>query len=161
MSRLEGKTWKESFRELRQKFLPTFTVSTFCHDNTHAVLQPECLGNSELFTGASVIILRLGVDLKAWSFCHTQLELIVWPPIQFINFYFLPLPLRLLFINATCLVWAIVLSTLKHNVSSTFFNIVSLIIYNDFVQFRTIILCCGKNSGTHSYNSQVNYFFSC
>ena len=46
-----------------------------------------------------------------------QLDIAFWPLIQVINFYYLPIALRLVFINSSCLIWSIVLSTLKHNVS--------------------------------------------
>ena len=47
-----------------------------------------------------------------------QFEVAFWPFIQVVNFYFLPISLRLIYVHATCLVEAVVLSTFKHNVSS-------------------------------------------
>ena len=45
------------------------------------------------------------------------LELAIWPGVQALNFYYVPPPLRLIYLNGAYLVWSIILSYLKHNVS--------------------------------------------
>ena len=70
MCKLEGHSWRESFKELKEKFVTTFI-----------------------------------------------LDLAVWPPIQAFNFYYVPPPLRLMYLNGAYFLWSIILSFLKHNVS--------------------------------------------
>ena len=53
---------------------------------------------------------------------HFQIDVFFWPPVQFINFYFLPISLRLIYVNSACLLWAIALSSLKHNVSQSWWR---------------------------------------
>ena len=45
------------------------------------------------------------------------LDLTIWPAAQALNFYFIPPPLRLMYLNVVYLAWSITLSYLKHNVS--------------------------------------------
>ena len=70
MCKLEGHSWKDSFRELKDKFVTTFI-----------------------------------------------LDLAIWPGAQALNFYYVPPPLRLMYLNGVYLMWSIILSYLKHNVS--------------------------------------------
>lgn len=73
MCKLEGHSWKDSFRELNDKFVATFI-----------------------------------------------LDLAIWPGAQALNFYYVPPPLRLMYLNGVYLIWSIILSYLKHNVSLSF-----------------------------------------
>ena len=50
---------------------------------------------------------------------YFQVDVFFWSPVQLVNFYFVPITLRLIYSNSACLVWAIALSTLKHNVSQS------------------------------------------
>lgn len=70
MCKLEGQSLRESFKELKDKFMITLV-----------------------------------------------LELAVWPAAQALNFYFVPPPLRLLYLNGAYFIWSVVLSYLKHNLS--------------------------------------------
>jgi len=40
---------------------------------------------------------------------------ILWPPLQILNFYFLPLRFRVLFVSSLNLIWNTILSYFKHN----------------------------------------------
>lgn len=46
------------------------------------------------------------------------LDLAIWPAAQALNFYYVPPPLRLMYLNGVYLIWSVILSYLKHNVSS-------------------------------------------
>ena len=88
MCKLEGHSWKDSFRELNNKFVATFI-----------------------------------------------LDLAIWPGAQALNFYYVPPPLRLMYLNGIYLIWSIILSYLKHNVSLSLEYISSDIrppIFSDF-----------------------------
>ena len=50
------------------------------------------------------------------SLCF-QLDLVFWPAVQCLNFYFLPTSLRLICSNSACFAWSMALSLIKHNVS--------------------------------------------
>jgi len=43
------------------------------------------------------------------------MDLLVWLPFQTINFYFIPLSLRLVSANVVYMFWAMFLSYIKHN----------------------------------------------
>ena len=45
------------------------------------------------------------------------LDLAVFPAAQAFNFYYIPPALRLMYLNGVYLVWSMILSYLKHNVS--------------------------------------------
>ncbi|XP_023321504.1 mpv17-like protein 2 [Eurytemora carolleeae] len=42
------------------------------------------------------------------------LDWLLWPPVQFINFFFLPLRYRVLYVNCMNLIWSTILSWFKH-----------------------------------------------
>lgn len=45
------------------------------------------------------------------------MDVVFWPVVQVVNFYYLPTSLRLVYVNSMSLIWAIILSYFKHNVS--------------------------------------------
>lgn len=124
MSQLEGKTWKGSVAELKEKFPPTFMVGHVLHKGFQSGLKTNPGSNPRswlkhlLYTWQGRISTAQGGDAKSRClfFLWIQVEMLFWPIAQGINFYFLPISLRLVYVNATCLVWSVVLSTFKHNV---------------------------------------------
>ncbi|CAB3243024.1 unnamed protein product [Arctia plantaginis] len=64
------------------------------------------------------------LDGKPFEACKAELnkkflktftiDCMYWPPIQFINFYFLPISYRVLYINVTTMIYYIFLSYMKH-----------------------------------------------
>lgn len=44
-------------------------------------------------------------------------DLAIFPAAQVLNFYYVPPALRLMYLNGVYLVWSVILSYLKHNVS--------------------------------------------
>ena len=45
------------------------------------------------------------------------LDLAIFPAAQALNFYYIPPALRLMYLNGVYLIWSVILSYLKHNVS--------------------------------------------
>lgn len=53
---------------------------------------------------------------------HIQLDLLLWPAVQVVNFRYVPASLRVLFQNVFYVVWIMILSYLKHHVSLAVVN---------------------------------------
>ena len=68
-----------------------------------------------------------------------QLDLILWPVIQAINFRYVPPSLRVLFQNATDVVWTMLLSYLKHHVSC----------HESFITACMLNMIAGNDRDTH------------
>ena len=64
--------------------------------------------------------------------CHLllQLEWLVWPPAQAINFFFVPLHFRVIYCSSIELIWSMVLSYLKHHVSGCTVHCVGLSLHH-------------------------------
>ena len=84
---MEGLTFNDGVEELKTKFWPTYKV--------------RLLFITHMTSG----------DLSL----SVQVELIVWPIAQTINFYFLPPVFRMLFVNLVHLCWIMFLSYMKHS----------------------------------------------
>ena len=91
----EGKNMNESLKEVYQKFLFMYLVKRCC-----------CIYCWIIF----------------WWYVHVgncifQIDWIVWPPAQAINFYLIPSHLRMAFVNLIIVGWNVFLSYAKNNVS--------------------------------------------
>lgn len=85
-SLIEGKSWEESKKELKRKFLTVYTVS-----------------------------LNLMLCNILFDFFYFKVDWIVWPGAQSINFYFVSIHYRVLYVNVVTMVYNIFLSYIKHD----------------------------------------------
>lgn len=74
-----------------------------------------------------------------------QVDAAFWPIVQVFNFYYLPTSLRLIYVNSMCLVWAVILSYFKHNVSDLVKGLVQInfdqVIINVHVNIHEHVSC--------------------
>lgn len=91
MGILESKSFSDSTAEISQKFKYVYTVSNLLTLNYYFLLF-MLLKHFFLFQG----------------------DCLYWPPIQFVNFYYLPTQYRVFYINAATMIFNIFLSYMKH-----------------------------------------------
>lgn len=80
------------------------------------IFGPICL--STFFIGMGVLegkgSKEIAIDMKTLFLPTYLLEWVVWPAAQALNFYVVPPQMRVLYVNSVLLVWAVILSYIKH-----------------------------------------------
>ena len=86
---------------------------------------------SDHLRGDIIIIAPQCVDsILSLASTTPQIDLLLWPAVQVVNFYYVPATFRVVFLNTFNMVWTMILSYLKHHVSC------------HILVYTTALICC-------------------
>ncbi|GMT32624.1 hypothetical protein PFISCL1PPCAC_23921, partial [Pristionchus fissidentatus] len=84
-----------------------------CDVSVAPIFSSTTITGMALLEGKSVTAALMEYKQKFWHLF--MLDLSVWPPVQFLNFFFLPPSFRVLYVNCVVLAYNCCLSYIKHN----------------------------------------------